>query len=129
MSELPLVLVIEDEYLLRRDVEEALSNAGFATEGFASRDKALASFVESDKNYRALVADVNLGGGLDGWEVARFIREKAADFPVIYITAYSASEWTSHGVPNSILISKPFAPAQLVTALSTLLNKGSAPTE
>ena len=32
-----------------------------------------------------------------------------------------------HGVPNSILISKPFASAQLVTALSNLLNTGTPP--
>jgi hypothetical protein len=31
----------------------------------------------------------------------------------------------SHGVPNSILLTKPFAPAQLITALSNLLNTGT----
>lgn len=30
----------------------------------------------------------------------------------------------SHGVPNSIPLQKPFAPAQLVTAVSQLLNAG-----
>lgn len=84
--------------------------------------------MDGTKSYSALITDVHLGDGLNGWEVARRIREKEAGFPVIYITAYSASEWTAHGVPNSILISKPFAPAQLVTAISNLLNVGSAPT-
>jgi two-component system, OmpR family, response regulator len=85
-------------------------------------------FMDATKNYKVLVTDVNLGDGLNGWEVARRIREKEADFPVVYITASSADEWTAHGVPNSVLISKPFAPAQIVTALSNLLNVGSAPT-
>lgn len=128
MSESPLVLVVEDEYLLRRDVEEALASGGFAGESFSSGEEALIRFEDSTKNYMALITDVNLGDGLNGWEVARRIREKEAAFPVIYITAYSAAEWTAHGVPNSILISKPFAPAQLVTALSNLLNIGTAPT-
>jgi hypothetical protein len=35
----------------------------------------------------------------------------------------STDEWAVHGVPNSILLTKPFTPAQLLTALSHLLNK------
>jgi hypothetical protein len=33
-----------------------------------------------------------------------------------------ADEWASKGVPNSVMLAKPFAPAQLVTAVSQLLN-------
>jgi hypothetical protein len=38
------------------------------------------------------------------------------------MTGAAADKWASQGVPNSILLEKPFAPAQLVTALSNLLN-------
>ena len=125
MPELPLVLVVEDEYLLQGDVEAALESGGFAAQCVYSGEEALTLFMGGAQNYQALVTDVTLNGRLNGWEVAKRIREKAAGFPVIYITAYSADEWTSHGVPNSILISKPFAPAQLITALSNLLNAGT----
>jgi hypothetical protein len=54
--------------------------------------------------YKALVTDVNLKGTLNGWEVARQIREIAADFPVVYMTGAAADAWTSQGVPNSILL-------------------------
>jgi hypothetical protein len=37
----------------------------------------------------------------------------------------SAVDWPSKGVPNSIMLAKPFAPAQLVTAVSNLLNAGT----
>jgi hypothetical protein len=46
-------------------------------------------------------------------------------FPIVYITGAAADDWASEGVPNSILLKKPFAPAQLVTAVSQLLNAGS----
>jgi two-component system cell cycle response regulator CpdR len=52
--------------------------------------------------------------------------------PVIYMTGTHGEDWASKGVPNSVLLTKPFAPAQLVTALSNLLNAGSpsaAPTK
>jgi DNA-binding response OmpR family regulator len=74
------------------------------------------------KDYRALVTDVNLKGHLSGWEVAKQIREINPACPVIYTTGVASDRWASHGVPNSILLEKPFAPVQLVTALSNLLN-------
>ncbi|WP_346658054.1 response regulator [Bradyrhizobium sp. 157] len=82
-------------------------------------------FKSGRKNYKALVTDVSLKGSLSGWEVARQIREKVPAFPVVYMTGAAADEWTSQGVPNSILLQKPFAPAQLVTAVSNLLNTGT----
>jgi two-component system, cell cycle response regulator CpdR len=51
--------------------------------------------------------------------------------PVIYMTGTHVDEWASKGVPNSVLLSKPFAPAQIVTAISQLLNASppAPPTE
>lgn len=40
------------------------------------------------------------------------------ELPVVYVTGDSANAWASQGVPNSVLITKPFAPAQVVTAVS-----------
>jgi hypothetical protein len=37
-----------------------------------------------------------------------------------------ADDWAVHGVPNSIMLAKPFAPAQLITAVSQLLNTGAS---
>ena len=75
--------------------------------------------------YRALATDINLKGRMDGWEVAKHAREIDPGFPVIYMTGASADQWAANGVPNSILLTKPFAPAQLVTAVSQLLNSGT----
>ena len=75
MSELPLILVIEDEYALQGVVEDALTEAGFDTEILSSGEEALTLFKGRIKEYRALVTDVNLKGHLSGWEVARQIRE------------------------------------------------------
>lgn len=122
MSDLPLILVIEDELPLQGIVEETLADGGFAAEIFSSGAEALSRFQSQDQNFRALVTDVNLKGDLSGWDVARHIREQEPSFPVIYMTGAAADQWASQGVPNSLLLQKPFAPAQLVTAVSQLLN-------
>jgi CheY-like chemotaxis protein len=75
--------------------------------------------------FSALVTDVNLKGPMMGWEIARLVRQIDPAFPVVYMTGAAADDWASEGVPNSILLNKPFAPAQLVTAVSQLLNAGS----
>jgi DNA-binding response OmpR family regulator len=70
---------------------------------------------------------VSLKGRLSGWDIARRIREVNPVFPVVYMTGGASDEWASQGVPNSILLSKPFAPAQLVTAVAQLLNAAPPP--
>ena len=122
MPEAPLILVVEDDYPLEGVVEDFLREGGFETHALSSGEEALTLFRGKVANYKALVTDVNLKGTLSGWEVARQVREIAADFPVVYMTGADADQWTSQGVPNSILLQKPFAPAQLITAVSHLLN-------
>jgi DNA-binding response OmpR family regulator len=66
-----------------------------------------------------------LGDGISGWELARRIREITPGFPVVYMTGASAPDWKSQGVDGSLLIEKPFAPAQLAAAVSQLLDTGA----
>lgn len=51
MSELPLILVIEDDYPLQGVVEEALREGGFETDILSSAE-ALTLFKGGSKNYR-----------------------------------------------------------------------------
>src|SRR3954462_11070824 len=100
----PLILVVEDEYPLQAVVEEALIESGFATDILSSAEEALTLFKSGMKEYRALVADVNLKGGLSGWELARQVREREPTFPVVYMTRVGVDKWASQGVPSSILL-------------------------
>src|SRR6202011_1957588 len=80
----------------------------------------------SGSKHRVLEIDIKLGKDrIRGWDVARRARAINPGLPVVYITGANADEWAFQGVPNSVLLTKPFAPAQLVTAVSNLLNTGS----
>ena len=119
--DLPIILVVEDEPLIQSLIEEALGEGGYGTLVAASGEEAL-TLLNGNEEYRVLVTDVSLAGEMKGWEVARHAREIDAELPVIYMSGASAADWASHGVPNSLMLAKPFAPAQLVTAISNLLN-------
>jgi len=118
-----LILVVEDELLIQELVKEALAEGGFESEITASGEEAIALLQREAGKHRALLTDINLEGEITGWDVAKRAREINPDLPVIYMSGGAADQWPSHGVPNSILLKKPFAPAQVVTAISQLLNQ------
>jgi DNA-binding response OmpR family regulator len=124
-EDVPVILVIEDEEAIQSLVEDALTEGGFEPAIAASGEEALTLLKGRAGSYRGLVTDITLRGRIDGWEVARQAREIDPQFPVVYMSGASAEDWGSKGVPNSIMLSKPFAPAQLVTAISNLLNTGT----
>ena len=125
MQSLPIILVVEDEEPLQEIVYGALKEGGFDVTTVASGQEAVAMIESGVVQYSALVTDVNLKGPMKGWDIARLVRQIDPAFPVVYITGAAADDWASKGVPNSILLTKPFAPAQSVTAVSQLLNTGS----
>jgi DNA-binding response OmpR family regulator len=128
VENLPVILVVEDDHLVQSVIEDGLTDGGFEIEIASSGENAVELLDTSDGKYRALVTDINLGrGGIDGWDVARHAREIDPNFPIVYMSGNDADDWASKGVPNSIMLAKPFAPAQLVTAVSQLLN-ASPPT-
>jgi len=121
---LPIVLIVEDDLAIQVIVEDSLKEGGF--EIAPSAEEAVTLLKGKVMDYRALVTDINLKGRMSGWELAKQARTIDPTFPIVYITGAAANDWASHGVPNSVLLEKPFAPAQLVTAVYQLLNVGSS---
>lgn len=123
------ILVADDDVFLQEMLCSNLEEAGFAVARSSSGDDAIRMLDAPDAGFRALLTDVNLGSGkLTGWDVARHARELNLDLPVVYVTGAGSHEWGSEGVPKSILLTKPFVPAQVVTAISQLLNIANAST-
>jgi DNA-binding response OmpR family regulator len=128
LEDLVVILVVEDDQSIQGLIEETLGDGGFEFAIVPSGEEAVTLLKGSKSNYRALVTDINLQGKINGWEVAKRAREIDPEFPVVYMSGDSAADWASSGVPNSIMLTKPFAPAQLVTAVSQLLNRGTPTT-
>ncbi len=117
------VLYVEDEFFIRELVSEALEDAGFHVVAAADGAAACDSLDESVEPFNVIITDVNLGRGLDGWEVARRARSTDGAMPVIYTTGAHGHERGSKGVTNSVMLAKPFAMAQLVGVVSFMLRQ------
>ncbi|ESY91856.1 response regulator [Mesorhizobium sp. LNHC209A00] len=117
------VLVVEDEPLILLDIETALEEAGFRVVAARNAEAAIEAFSEKPGSFSSLVTDIRLGRGKTGWELAKHLRGTNPAFPVVYISGDSTVDWGVEGVPGSIMIAKPFAMPQIITALAALLNQ------
>ncbi len=120
MSTVPPILVVEDDVLIRMSLVEALQAGGFTIEESGDGAAAIAQ-IDDTADLQGLITDIRLGSGPNGWEVAHHARRKFPNLAVVYVTGDSLADWTSEGVPNSLILQKPYADAQLMTAISSLL--------
>ena len=122
MGDFVRIFLVEDEELIQDVLEMALEDGGFSVTKAFSAEQAIEILDDEGTRFRALISDINLGSSnMTGWDVAKHAWQNDT-LPVVYITGASANDWGSMGVPNSVLMIKPFAPAQMVTAVSQLLN-------
>lgn len=116
------ILVVEDELLIGVDLESALQEGGYEVYLVHSGTEAIAALDELNEPVVGVVTDIRLGSGPDGWDVARRARELHPTIPIVYMSGDSVMEHASRGVPDSLMVQKPFAVVQIVTAISQALN-------
>ena len=124
MDSAVLLLLVEDEPLLLMSARETLADGGFAVRESSGGADAMRLLDDGHREFAGLITDIRLGDGPDGWEVARHARLLKPDIAIVYTTGDSAHHWDAEGVPRSVILVKPFAEAQLLTAIAGLLNQG-----
>jgi DNA-binding NtrC family response regulator len=126
MTSAILILLVEDEPVLLDIIRTTLEDGGYDVVLAENGSSAIRALDERPSDFAALVTDIRIGKGPSGWDVARHARALKPEVSVVYMTGDSAGEWAVHGVPKSLLLQKPFAQAQLITGVSTLLNEASS---
>ena len=114
-------LLVEDEFLLRDLIQASLEDADFSVAAAGHGGEAIKLLDGSDSSVSALITDVRLGEGPDGWAVARHARKLKPNLPVIYFSGHSAADWPSEGVPNSVYLQKPLTAPQIVKAVQKVV--------
>ena len=119
----PRVLALDDDPLVLDVIRDSLEEGGFDVILTYTDEEALAAIEAEHHALAGFVTDVNLGSAITGWDVAHRARELKPTLPIVYVTGDSEHEWASKGVPNSVVVTKPFAAAQIVVALANLANR------
>lgn len=111
-------LVVEDEWLLRLELAEELTGAGWQILEAASGDEAVEKLGTAPR-IDFLVTDIRLPGQLDGWAVADAVRRVYPQAPVIYVSANPIHQ--ERQVAGSIFLGKPVNIRQLLEACDRLV--------
>jgi CheY-like chemotaxis protein len=117
----PVVLVVEDDFLLRMDAIDIVRGAGFEAVEAANADEAI-RILEAQPNIHVVFTDVQMPGTMDGLKLARFVKDR---WPPIKIVATSGRvKISEEDLPEgSIFVPKPYSPAQIVETLRELIDR------
>jgi CheY-like chemotaxis protein len=111
----PVVLVVEDEPLLREMIAFEFELSGFEVIDAASAEEALQRLQEAGA-LDLLFTDIRLPG-MDGWWLATEVRARYADAPVIYASGNAERQEL---LPRSEFIQKPYRPEQIFAVAAGL---------
>ena len=111
------ILVVEDEMLVAMSIEDTLIDAGCEVVGPAPTVGRALGLLQDEAKIDAVVLDMNLQGQ-SGLPVADACDERSIPFLILSGYGDTALSGTHHAAP---ILSKPFANAVLVKALTTLL--------
>lgn len=119
------ILIIEDSDSICRMIEALVAARGYEVQSAPSGARGLELAFENTPD--VVLADLNLPGSFDGFEVTRRIRENEAtrEVPVIIISAMSDDESRNKALEAgaSAYYTKPFSPISLLKEIDALRAK------
>jgi CheY-like chemotaxis protein len=114
----PVILIVEDEFLLRMHAAEMIGDAGFDVVEARHADEAI-EILEARPDIHVVFTDIQMPGSMDGLNLARFVRGR---WPPIKIVATSGFVNVGRDdLPEgSRFLPKPYRPDQIVATLREL---------
>jgi CheY-like chemotaxis protein len=117
----PVVLVVEDEMLLRMRAVDMVEDAGYTSVEAVDADEAV-DFLESRSDIALLFTDIQMPGSVDGLKLAFAVHER---WPLIKIILVSGQlKLSKIDIPaDSRFFGKPLGAAEMITALKDLIGR------
>ena len=119
------ILIVEDEAKTSEYLRQGLSEAGFVVD--LARNGLDGRHLASTERYDLIILDVMLPD-IDGWRILQSLREAGSRVPVLFLTARDTVNDRVKGLDlgaDDYLV-KPFAFAELLARVRTLLRRGTA---
>ena len=116
----PVVLIVEDEQLLRLNAAEMVAAAGFEVVEAANADDAI-EILEARRDITVIFTDIQMPGSMDGLKLARAVRGR---WPPIRIVATSGLvDVGENDLPEGgRFLAKPYSPEAVTGLLRELIN-------
>jgi CheY-like chemotaxis protein len=114
------VVIIEDEFLIARDLEQIVLGLGHTVVGRARNRSAARDLVSSCKP-DLILADIQLSDDSSGIDAVNDILQELGGVPVIFITAFPASLICAQRPAPTFLVGKPYDPTEVRSAIAQVL--------
>jgi two-component system OmpR family response regulator len=118
------VLIVEDEALLRQQLANALTRAGYAVDSAADGEQA--DFLKQTEEYDAVVLDLGLPK-IDGLTLLGRWRDAGSAVPVLVLTARGSWHEKVQGIDGGAddYVAKPFRMEEVLARLRGLIRRAS----
>ena len=116
--EMPTVLVVEDEILIRELVAEELEVAGYTIVIANDADQAIA-ILEARQDIHLVCTDIDMPGSMDGLKLAAAVRDR---WPPVHIIITTGKVRPLEIPANALFIPKPYVGENVVAAMRTFEN-------
>jgi len=114
-----VVLIVEDEFLVRIDTTKTVEAAGFEAVEAGNADEAIAILKARD-DIHLIFTDIHMPGSMDGLKLAHFVRNR---WPPVKIIATSGhARITESDLPDGArFLQKPYTATEITSALRELI--------
>ena len=118
------LLVVEDESLLRQQLEQSLGAEGYVID--AAEDGRTGLYYSTEYSYDAAIIDIGLPG-IDGITLIKEIRSAGKQFPVLILTARGDWQDKVSGLDAGAddYVVKPFQMQEIFARLNALLRRAA----
>ena len=113
------LLLVEDEFLVRLTLGEALRDEGYDVIEAGTADEALQRLEEG--LVRLMLTDIQLPGSMDGRGLVRRVRETLPELPVIFMTGRPETMGGATRTAHEAFIAKPYLPSDVVATVARLI--------
>jgi CheY-like chemotaxis protein len=114
-----VVLVVEDEMLLRMRAVDMVEDAGFTSVEAVDADQAIA-ILESRSDIALLFTDIQMPGKMDGLKLAHVVHERWPPIKIILVSGQL--KLTNIDIPaDSQFFGKPLAAATMIAEMRNMI--------
>ncbi len=117
------VLIVEDEFLIRLMLSESLTDEGYDVAEASSGEQALGILADDPSAVDLVLTDIQLGAAMNGYELARQLRELAAELPIIFMTGRPEVA-KERMTGRDRFVAKPYLPSEICSVARELLAGG-----
>jgi two-component sensor histidine kinase/ActR/RegA family two-component response regulator len=122
-TEVPKVLVVEDEMVLRMRAADIVEDAGFCPVEAVNADEAM-TILESRSDIAVLFTDIQMPGSMDGLKLAHAVHNRWPDIKIILVSG-QVKPSDAERPADSRFFGKPLGVEQMIAELQAMIGTGA----